>query len=149
MKRFEFRMEQVLKVKQQQERLAELRQQQARFRLEATQAEAAALRDQIHMLAIALEKGMQGTAGQQLWRDHYERSKLLGQALTAAEAQVLRAERELNEADLRRPQISTEVEALLHVRQEQWQVHRQEMARAQQEQLDEIGLRRWLAGLQK
>jgi flagellar FliJ protein len=147
-KRFEFRLEQVLKVKRQQERLAELRQQQARFRLEATQAEVAAVQRQIQELAAALDKGIQGAAEQQLWIAHYQRSRVLGQSLTAAEDRVQRAQRELDEADVRRKQIATEVEALLHLRQEQWHAYRQEVARAQQEHLDELGMRRWLTGQQ-
>jgi len=147
-RRFEFRLEQVLKVKQQHERLAELRQQQARFRLEATQAEVAAVQRQIQELAVALDKGIHGAAEQQLWMAHYQRSRVLGQSLTAAEDRVQHAQQELDQADVRRKQLATEVEALLHLRQEQWQAHRQEVARAQQEHLDELGMRRWLTGQQ-
>jgi hypothetical protein len=145
-RRFEFRLEQVLKVKRQYERLAELRQQQARFRLEATQAEVAAVNRQVQELAIAFSKSLRGGGGQQLWTAHYEQSTLLSQFLAGAEERVKQAQQELCEADARRKQIATEVEALLHLRQEQWRAHREDVAHAQQEHLDELGLRRWQAG---
>jgi hypothetical protein len=43
-------------------------------------------------------------------------------------------------------QIANEVEALLHLRQQEWPAHRLEVLRAQQEQLDEVGMRQWRAG---
>ena len=144
MKRFEFRLERVLKVKQQRQRLAELRQQQARARLNAAQAVVAALQGEIRETAAAVERSV-GANGRQLWMALYERSRILGQALEAAEVKVQQAQEELSKADAWRRQIATEVEALLNLRQQQWQGYCQEVARAQQEQLDELGLRRWLA----
>lgn len=159
MKRFEFRLEQVLKLKRQQEQLAELRQQQARLRVETCQAAVNALHGQIHERAVALENGIcyaadseketvPFAAGQPLLIAHYAQTRLLGQALTAAEKQLEQAQQELKDADRQRQVIATEVEALLSLRQQQWQAYRQELARAQQEQLDELGLQRWLAGQQ-
>jgi hypothetical protein len=144
-KRFEFRLEQALKVKRQQERLAELEQQRARVRMDAAQAQVAALHRKIEELAVALDKDIRRAGGQQLWMAHYDQSRLLGLALTAAEQRVRQAQQALHEADVRRRQIATEVEALVNLRQQQWQDYRQEAARAQQEQLDELGMRRWLA----
>ena len=43
------------------------------------------------------------------------------QALTGAEQRVQQAQQELQQADARRRQIATEVEALLNLRQQQWQ----------------------------
>ncbi len=149
MKRFEFRLERVLKLKQQRQRLAELQQQQARARMDAAQAEATALRGQIRETAAALERSIGAASGRQLWTAYYERSRILGQTLEAAEVKVRQAEEEFAQADVRRRQIATEVEALLNLRQQQWQGYCQDVARVQQEQLDELGLRRWLAAQHK
>lgn len=145
MKRFEFRLERVLKVKQRRQRLAELRQQQARARLDAAQARVAALQGEIRDTAAAVERSIGGANSRQLWMALYERSRLLGQALEAAEVKVRQAEQELSQADAGRRQIATEVEALLNLRQQQWQGYCRDVARVRQEQLDELGLRRWLA----
>jgi len=45
-----------------------------------------------------------------------------------------------------RTEIAKEVEALLHLRREEWQAHRLAILKAQQEQLDEVGMRLWRAG---
>jgi hypothetical protein len=147
-KRFEFRLERVLKVKQQRQRLAELRQQQARARLDAALAVTVALQGEIRETAAAVARSIGGN-GRQLWMALYERSRILGLALEAAEVKVRQAEQEFSQADAGRRQIATEVEALLNLRQQQWQGYCQDVARVRQEQLDELGLRRWLAARHK
>ena len=102
MKRFEFRLERVLKVKQQQQRLAELRQQQARFRVETAHAEVAAGQHQIQELAAALDSESGRETRQELRLAHFERSRLLGQSLAAAEDRSRKAEYELHQADAQR-----------------------------------------------
>jgi flagellar export protein FliJ len=145
-RRFEFRLERVLKVKQQRQRLAELQQQQARARVETARSVVATLQGEIRETAAAVQRNL---GGAQLWLALYERTRILGQALQVAEVKVQQAEAELSEADARRRQIATEVEALLNLRQQQWQRYCQEVARVQQEQLDELGLRQWLAAQDK
>ena len=46
---------------------------------------------------------------------------------------------------VREVQVATEVEALSTLRGQQWEQWRQEVAAADQERLDELGLRRWMA----
>lgn len=149
MQRFEFRLERVLKLKQQRHRLAEFHQQQARARLDAALAAVAALQDEIVETSAAAARGLAEAIGRQLWTAHQERVRLLSQTLEVAEVQSREAEQELARADARRRQIATEVEVLLNLRHQQWQGYCQEVARAQQEQLDELGLRRWLSARAK
>ena len=145
MKRFHFRLERVLKLKQQRERLAELRQQQARQVVEAAKAEVARLTEQLRQTAGALGGKLGGAVPASAWVAHYEHSAQLGQALQSAEARVERALRGLHEASAQRTQIAREVESLLYLRRQQWDEHWKDVARAEQVQLDEQGMRRWMA----
>ncbi len=149
MQRFEFRLERVLKLKQQRHRLAELHQQQARARLDAALAAVAVLQGEIGDTAAAAARGLTQPIGRQLWTAYQERVRLLSRTLEAAEVQARQVEQELARADAWRRQIATEVEVLLNLRHEQWQGYCQEVARAQQEQLDELGMRRWLSARDK
>ena len=145
MKRFLFRLERVLKLKQQRERLAELRQQQARQLVEAARAEVSRLTEQLQQTAGALRGKGAGPVPAGTWIAHYVHSAQLGQALESAEVHVQRALQRLQEAAAQRTKIAQEVEALQHLRGQQWQEHSQDMMRAEQVRLDELGMRRWTA----
>jgi hypothetical protein len=146
-RRFEFRLERVLKVKKQREWLAELRLKQARAVLDAAEAEVAALTEQVARGADALAARLgQPDDGSRLGR--WQQSARLGDLLEAAEAKARAAAARYREAAAARTQIAAEVEALFFLRRQEWQEHRLALLRAGQEQLDEVGLRRWLAGQQ-
>lgn len=146
MKRFLFRLERVLKLKQQRERLAELRQQQARQLVEAARAEVSRLTEQLRQTAGALHGKAAGPVAADTWIAHYVHSARLGQALESAEVHVQRALQRLQEAAAQRTKIAQEVEALQHLRDQQWEEHRQDMLRSEQIRLDELGMRRWTGG---
>ncbi len=141
MKRFEFRLESVLKFKQRREQLAELRQLQARAAWDAAQAEVDRLRGQLDRLAEQMQRGGDGRA----WIAGQKQAVLLSPLLDQAAGLARQAEQQYQEAAAQRTQIAQEVEALLQLRRDQLQAHQHEVARAQQEQLDEVSLRRWLA----
>jgi hypothetical protein len=63
-----------------------------------------------------------------------------------AEAKARQADVNYQQASAARTQIATEVEALRHLRQQEWQAHRLATLKDQQEQLDEVGMRLWRAG---
>lgn len=136
MKRFEFSLERVLQVKKQRERLAEMLQQQARLAFDAAQAEVDALHAQLARLAQP--------DGPLSWMARQQQAALVSQAVERAEGRAAQARARLEEAGRARARIATEVEALAHLRQQQWQAFRREQQNAQQAQLDEFGLRRWL-----
>jgi len=144
-KRFQFRLERVLKLKEQRERLAELRQQQARLAVEKARARVAALQEELTGAATVMrgKMGRATTTGE--WLAGADHSARLGKALEAAEADVLKTEQDLRVAAAERTRIATEVEALLHLRKEAWQAHSEETRQAEQERLDELGMRRWKA----
>lgn len=146
MQRFEFRLERVLKLKKQREWLAELRQKQARAALDAARAEAAAIHEQIARSAADLAARLARAAEDASWLARHQQALRLGPLLELAEAKARQADVQYRETSAARTQIATEVEALLHLRRQEWHAHRLAVLKAQQEQLDEVGMRQWRAG---
>lgn len=145
MKRFHFRLERVLSLKEQRERLAEMRQQQARARLEEAQAECVRIEEEMVHLAAAASSRLRESAVLGTWQAHYEQAAHLSELLTAAQRQANDAEARLQEANRLRIQASLEVEALRGLRAREWQNYRKEVGQQRQNNLDELGLQRWLA----
>ena len=143
MQRFEFRLERVLKLKKQREWLAELRQMEARAALDAARAQVAVLHDQVAQSAVALQTSLAGAVRDAAWLARHQQALRLGPLLELAEAQARQADHKYQEASAARTQIAAEVEALRTLRQQEWHAHRLARLRAQQELLDEVGLRRW------
>lgn len=146
MKRFEFRLERVLKVKQQRQWLVDLQMKRARAKVEAARAEAAVLQNRMRTEAEALAAKIGTVIDPGVWTAHYEVSRVLSLSIDTAEGKVRQATQEFQQIGALRRQIATEVEALLSLRQRDWEIYRQDLLREQQGQLDEIGLRRWLNG---
>jgi hypothetical protein len=133
-------------LKKHHQRLAEQRQAEACAVLDAARAEVAAIREQVSRAAAALAAGL-GEAGQDgSWLARHQQAVRFGPVLELAEARERQADVRYQEASAARTQIATEVEGLLHLREQEWQAHRQAVSRARQEQLDEVGMRLWRAG---
>lgn len=146
MQRFEFRLERVLKLKKQRQWLAELRQKQAAAVLEVARAEVAALHEQVARTAATLAAALPGAAEDAAWLTRQQQALRLAPLIEAAERKEREAKLEYDKVSAERTRITTEVEALLHLRGEEWRAHRLGVQRAQQEQLDEVGMRLWRAG---
>jgi len=144
-KRFHFRLERVLSLKEQRERLAEMRQQQARARWEETRTECVRIEEELSRTAARATERLRAAAALGTWGAYYERTASLSKLLTAAQQQLAEAEKLLQEANQLRIQAAQEVEALRHLRAKEWHNYRKEAARQQQNKLDELGLQRWLA----
>jgi flagellar FliJ protein len=143
-KRFHFPLERLLNAKRQLERLAEQRQQQARAAFEAACAEVARAESRVAEAAGGGLGSLRQSAALGMWQARYEQVAALGKVLAAAQAQARQAEVQLQAASLARARIASEVEALIHLRRQQWQAHVKMAERHRQEQLDEMGTRRWL-----
>jgi flagellar export protein FliJ len=142
-KRFVFALERVLKFKQRRELLAEIQQKQASAALQAAQAEAEALHEQLSQVCARLLEKLGVAQETSLWLAGYRQSASLEQALQGAKGKVERATKDLDVAGAVRKQAAIEVETLLVLRRRQWQEHHDAVQHAQQEHLDELGLRRW------
>lgn len=145
MKRFEFSLDRLLKVKRQLEQLAELEQQRARAEVDRTRAALQGLRDQLARVAEHMGASLGRPMAAHQWAAASEMSERLGRSIEASEQEVAKAEGRLQVAAQERAQIATEVEALSTLRQQQWDQWRQDAQQADQERLDELGLRRWQA----
>jgi flagellar export protein FliJ len=144
-KRFEFRLERVLRLKRQRTRLAELQQKRARLAVEAIEARIVAIRADLARDALGLEAKVGRPLPVGAWQSVQARAARLGRDLVAAEADLRKAVEELERAAAARARAATEEEALLYLRRHAEEVHREAAARAEQVRLDELGLRRWQA----
>ncbi len=143
MRRFHFRLERVLQWKQQRQRQAEIRQQQAQWVLAAAKTATEQLSARLVQAAQALEAQIGQPIPVASWLARQDHGAQIRRALETAEADVQLANQKLQEAEALRTQIATEVEALLVLRQRQWQAYQEEAVHTEQNRLDELGLRRW------
>ena len=144
MKRFHFRLERVLSLKEQHERVAEIRQQQARARWEEARMECVRIEEQLARTTADAAEKLRTAATLGTWQAHYQQAAHLGERLAAAQRRLAEFEKLLQEANSLRIQAAQEVETLRHLRAREWQAYRKEAARQQQNKLDELDLQRWL-----
>jgi flagellar export protein FliJ len=142
-RRFQFGLERVLKVKHQREKIAEARLAQARVALEAAQDRVAELGREIVLAGEALNRLVGRVLTAEVWAQTFDHSARLGAALETAEGLAARAQRVFDEAAEARKAIATEVEALKTLKQQKWEVYKDEVQRAEQIRLDEISMRGW------
>jgi flagellar export protein FliJ len=142
MKRFHFRLERLLRLKQQNELQAELRQRHARGVWEAAGREVDSLVDRVAQSAAALESRIGRPVEAAFWVAQSQHMAQLRWALDGAEANAKRAESALDEANRLRQAAAADVESLRFLRKQQWQRHRAESNRAEQQRLDELWLSR-------
>lgn len=143
MRRFRFRLAQVLHVKEQRERVAEVRQQQALALRTACEAEVKALGDDLERTAATLTAKMGRPLDFAAWLATYRKSEQVGRALLAAETRAQQAVQAYEAASAQRRRLAVEAEALRQLRQQQLHAHQHAAARAEQIFLDELSLRRW------
>ena len=79
------------------------------------------------------------------WASVCEMADRIGQSIQISEKEVTETEQKLHAAAQERAQLATEVEALANLRQQQWTQWRQEAQKADQDRLDELGMRQWQA----
>ncbi len=143
MKRFEFSLDRLLRVKRQLERLAELEQRRAQDAAEQARAKLEALRDQLARISDRFAASIGLAMAPQQWASAYDMTERLGKSIHLSEQEVAQAEQKLHTAAQERAQLATEVEAISTLRQQQWELWRQEAQKADQDRLDEVGLRLW------
>lgn len=145
MKRFEFSLDRLLKTKQQLERLAEMELLRAREAADSARAHLSGLQAQLARAADQFGAAVGRAMAPHQWAAASDLTERLGRSIQAAEQGVAEADGKLNAAARERGQLATEVEALTTLRQQQWDQWRHDAQRADQDRLDEVGLRRWMA----
>lgn len=143
MKRFEFSLDRLLRVKRQLEHLAELEQRRAQEAAEQARARLAEFRDQLARISDRYAAAVGRAMTPQQWASAYDMTERLGRSIHVSEEDVARAEQKLLAAAQERAQLATEVEAISTLRRQQWERWRQEAQKADQDRLDEVGLRLW------
>jgi flagellar protein FliJ len=143
-KRFEFHLDGLLRVKRQLEHVAELEQQQADLLVRTARNRISELKNQLAELSDALIARVGQPIVANRWLSAYEMTDRLGQQMVTAESELVLAERRLEDARREQVQIATEVEAIRTLRQQQWEQWRQDVAQNDQERLDELSVRRWM-----
>ena len=143
MKRFEFSLERLLRVKRQQQHLAELEQRRAQGAVEQARAKLDAFRDQLSRISDRFAAAIGRAMTPQQWASASDMAERLGHSIRHSENEVDQAEQKLLTAAQQRAELATEVEAISTLRQQQWATWRQEAQKADQNQMDEVGLRLW------
>jgi hypothetical protein len=144
-RRFTFRLERVLRLKQQREKLAALAQAQAASAVERARITVAALQAELKQNALAIGAKVGQVTPSGVWLAKYEHSARLAAVLETAEQQLQHAAVCLREASVARSRFATEVEVLIAQKQRQRREHRHETMAKQQIDLNEIAMRRWQA----
>lgn len=143
MKRFEFSLDRLLRVKRQLERLAELEQQRAQKAVEQARAALQELQDQLARISDRFSHAIGRPMTPQQWVSASDMAERLGKSIQTAEQEVAQAEQKLIAAAQERALIATEVEAIAILRRQQWEQWQQEARKADQDRLDEVSLRLW------
>jgi flagellar export protein FliJ len=142
-RRFEFSLDRLLRVKRQLERLAELEQRRAQDAVEQARATLGALQDQLSRISDQFARAVGRAMTPHQWVSASDMAERLGNSIRLAEQEVTLAEQKLLTAAQERAQVATEVEAISTLRKQQWELWRQEAQKADQDRLDEVGLRIW------
>jgi flagellar export protein FliJ len=142
-KRFEFSLDRLLRVKRQLERLAELEQRRAQDAVEAARATLQGFRDQLDRVSDQFSAAVGRAMAPHQWAFASDMAERLGRSIRQSEQEVAAAEQKLLVAAQERAQLATEVEAISTLRQQQWALWKQEAQKADQDRLDEVGLRLW------
>jgi flagellar export protein FliJ len=143
LKRFEFSLDRLLRVKRQLERLAELEQRRAQDAVEHARAVLEGFQGQLARISDQFSQAIGRPMTPHQWVSASDMAERLGHSIRAAEEEVSQAEQKLVTAAQERAQLATEVEAISILRQKQWDAWRQEAQKADQDRLDEVGLRLW------
>ncbi len=143
MKRFEFSLDRLLRVKRQLEHVAELEQLRAQHAVEIARATLGGLQDHLTRISDQFSASIGRAMAPQQWAGASVMAERVGQSIRASEQEVAEAEKQLHSAAQERAQLATEVEALATLRRQQLEKWQQEAQKADQETLDELVQRRW------
>ncbi len=143
MKRFEFSLDRLLRVKRQLEHLAELEQQRALEATERARATLLTLREQLDRISDRISASVGCVMAPQQWASASGLAERVGASINASEKEVAETEQRLYAAAQERAQLATEVEALITLQRQQLEKWQLEAQRLDQNQLDELIQQRW------
>ncbi len=143
MKRGNFRLEKLLKVRRQIQRQTELQQQLANMELESAFSEVATIQAQLVKAAriTGVQAGELIDVGARIQTFQY--MDRMNQLQTQAEETASEAEQKLLQADKHRRVATIDAEALNFLHEQQIKQHQQQTARELQNQMDEVAMQQW------
>ena len=145
MKRFSFSLEKVLKFRERQQWLAEIRQKKMADAVRSAEAETESLVEQLNNLCRWLYEKADRAQDARVWMSMHTHTVRVEQAIDAARQKAVTAMHHLDRAAAERKLADIEVEKLCKLRQRKWEEFSVKLQRAEQEQLDEISCARWFA----
>jgi flagellar protein FliJ len=143
--KFEFSLERLLKIRRQQERLAELDVMRALSAVDSAKARVEQFREKLRQHTEELTRCVGRTMAPHEWAAGCAFSIQLGHSITLAQIDVGVAEKSLAEAKAKRSEVASEAEAMQSLRDQQYAEFKQDLQKFDQERVDEAGLRRWMA----
>jgi flagellar export protein FliJ len=145
MRAFRFRLQPVLKLKERQKRVAELRRQETLAVLRRHEAEVARLRSELGDVSARLAGAVARNGLPANWQSFSARAQWLSAHLRTAEQAVLQARQAAAAAAEQLRKASVAEETLVELRRKSWQEYRDGVAAQDQQRIEELVLRRWLA----
>lgn len=145
MKRFEFSLDRLLRVKTQLEHIANLELQRAQDAVEKAHANLRMLNDQLSRISDQFATAVGRTMAPQQWASASGMVERVGQSIRIAEREVEETQNKVVQAAQERAQLATEVEALTTLRKQQFEKWQHESQKSAQERLDELVQQRWQA----
>jgi flagellar export protein FliJ len=141
-KKFQFRLERVLRYHQQRLKQAELKVAQAAMERDAAQARVRECQEQIEQ-ACELNETVGGLINPMVRANVMAHVEKLVKTLAQAREKLKLAEQQFRDTDRVRNEIAQDVEGLLLLRKQQRLEHSDEATRQQQIELDEVVMRQW------
>lgn len=144
MKRFYFRLDKLLHYQEQRQKQADLRLRQAGLERDTAHADVERVQHQL-LQTCRLDEAVGRPVEPHLRIQTLRHAEQLSQTLGTAQEKLKTAELRFREANRQRTEVTQEVESLRTLRQRQWRDHRDEAARQQQVELDEVVMQQWSA----
>lgn len=144
MRRFQFRLEKVLRFQRQLERHAELRRQEAARELTVAETTLQTTQQRLFQAADSMNIAADRISSAYLREVGFANLLQISDSLHEDQEKVRTARDELSVASQSRARAAAESEALIILKERQWKEHRQVTARELQRQMDETAIRQWI-----
>ena len=143
MKRFDFRLQRLLRLRQQLQKQAELRQGQVSMQLEAAKVKVSRIESELAQRSLA----MAGYVGQSIdpavWQNGFQNVLQMNDTLNAAIEEKDKVAEQLEVANKQRADATRDTEAIDFLRERKLKEHEYEVQREMQYFQDEIAMRLW------
>jgi flagellar export protein FliJ len=145
MKRFDYPLERLLRLKRQEKQMAEFDQLEARGRLDQALTQLAAWEQKLSAATVAIAQRLGALVPANEYLGRHDLVQAIQREIVDARQQVAGAERAWQQANERFSQLAVQVETLQTHRSGHWDEYQHSQQLAEQNQRDELALRKWSA----